>query len=243
MKIFFVDESGDPGNPNIHTSATKLFIVGGVLLTESAWQSLRKDTLQLRNRYKIKPNRELKWSHLRSPKKDISLEHLDFEERKEFAKEFLTLIKGLRGAEILTVIVDKEKLYRKRGSGFSTKNLYTQVYSVLLERFEYYLEKKGDLGLVIHDFTSNFDETEKMRDIGRRIIKDGTRWAKMTNLFETFLFVPSDQSVGVQAADFVVGAVWRWQASGDEQYKEIIRGRFLRNRRGNIKGAGLKFFP
>lgn len=243
MKIFFIDESGDPGNPNVRDSATKLFIIGGIILTENAWQSLRKDTLQLRRKYKIKLDRELKWAHLRSPKKSISLEHLDFEKRKEFAKEFLVLIKGLRGAKILTVIVDKERLYRRRGSGFSTKDLYTQAYSVLLERFEYYLEEKGDLGLVIHDFTSNFDETEKMRDVGRRIIKDGTYWSKMANLFETFLFVPSDQSVGVQAADFVVGAVWRWQTAGDEQYKEIIGSKFLRNQRGSVKGAGLKFFP
>lgn len=112
-----------------------------------------------------------------------------------------------------------------------------------MERFEYYLEEKKDLGLVIHDFTSNFDETEKIRAVGRGIIEKGTFWTKMKNLFETFLFVPSEQSIGVQVADFIVGAVYRMQNSKDDQYFKIIKDKFLRNRRGNIEGAGLKIFP
>lgn len=243
MKILFVDESGDPGNPNIHPAATKFLIVGGTILSERNWLRLRDGVVALKRQYKISSECELKWAHLRSPRKGISLEHLDFEKRRVFAKDFLNLVKKVRGAKIILVIIDKGKLYKKRQIGFSTINLYAEAYSVLLERFEYYLEDKNDLGLVIHDFTSNFDETEKMRRVGRKIIKNGTRWAKMTNLFETFLFVPSDQSIGVQTADFIVGAVSRWQNAKDEQYLKIIKDKFLRNKRGKIEGAGLKFFP
>lgn len=243
MKILFVDESGDPGNPNIHLAATKFLIVGGVILSERNWLKLQDEIIKLRKCYRIKPARELKWSHLRSPKRGIGLEHLDFERRKMFAKDFLGLIKRIKGAKIIAVIVNKKKLYKKRQVGFSTINLYAEAYSILLERFEYYLEDKNDLGLVIHDFTSNFDETEKMRRVGRKIIQSGTRWAKMSNLFETFLFAPSDQSIGVQAADFVVGAVSRWQNAKDKQYLKIIKDKFLRNKKGKIEGAGLKFFP
>ena len=243
MKVLFVDESGDPGNPNLHPGATKFLIVGGVILSEKNWLTLKDEIIGLKKQYKIKLKQELKWAHLRSPKRGISLEHLDFEKRKEFAKDLLEIIQKLRRLKILTIIVNKEKLYQKRQTGFSTFNLYTEAYSILLERFEYYLEDKDDLGLVVHDFTSNFDETEKMRRVGRRIIEKGTRWAKMSNLFETFLFVPSEQSIGVQAADFVVGAVSRWVNAKDDQYFKIIKSKFLRNKRGKIEGAGLKFFP
>jgi len=243
MQILFVDESGDPGNPNIHPAATKFLIVGGIVLSERNWLRLRDEAVALKRQHKISPERELKWTHLRSPRKGISLEHLDFEKRRVFAKDFFSLIKKVRGSRIITVIVKKGKLYKRRQVGFSTIDLYAEAYSVLLERFEYYLEDKRDLGLVIHDFTSNFDETEKMRRVGRKIIKNGTRWAKMTNLFETFLFVPSEQSIGVQAADFIVGAVSRWQNAKDEQYLKIIKDKFLRNKKGKIEGAGLKFFP
>lgn len=242
MKILFVDESGDPGNPKFAAS-TPYFTIGGIIISEKEWPNLKQGLVDVKKKYRVSPVKEVKWAHLKSPKKNNPLKKFSFEKRVEFAAHLLQKITKQKEAKILTIVVDKEKLYKRRRKTFKPLDLYFESYSILLERFEYFLREVNELGTVIHDFTSDSEANEKLRSIAEKIINKGTYWTKIEHFFEGFLFVPSEKSVGIQYADFVVGTVSRYKILKDERLFKIIKNSFLTNREGQIEGAGLKVFP
>lgn len=242
MKILFVDESGDPGEP-IYPSSTKYFIIGGPIVNERDWLKLKEGLVQVKKKHKIDPTREIKWGHLRSPKRDNPLLHLSFKERIELALDLLGRIAECEDIKVVIVAVKKADLYRKRKDGFGPTNLYYESYSVLMERFEYFLKQAKDLGMVIHDFTSTSQGNERLRDLAENIVNKGTHWTKIKHLCEGFLFVPSHKSVGIQYADFIAGAVSRFKNANDKKYLDVIWNNFLRNPKGQVWGAGIKTFP
>jgi hypothetical protein len=74
------------------------------------------------------------------------------------------------------------------------------------------------------------------------LIKKGTYWTKFPQIIEGILLTSSKYSIGIQSADFCVGAIFRKYEKGDNTYFKIIRDKFTRRWYGIQKG-GLKFWP
>ena len=50
-------------------------------------------------------------------------------------------------------------------------------------------------------------------------------------------------SVGIQLADMVAGAIWRYHEHGDSTWLDLIKSAFRTNRHGTIDGFGIARFP
>ncbi|MHB8385172.1 DUF3800 domain-containing protein [Metallibacterium sp.] len=57
------------------------------------------------------------------------------------------------------------------------------------------------------------------------------------------LYSPSHQSIGIQFADMVAGAVYRKYAKGDDRFFDQIVASFRASPRGEINGFGIVHFP
>ncbi len=79
-------------------------------------------------------------------------------------------------------------------------------------------------GLVVMDKSDNYEAA--LQNLARKFRMEGTRWGNLRNMAEVPLFVDSQLSRIVQAADLVSWAVWRRYEYGDTRYFDRIVSRF-----------------
>lgn len=258
MELFFVDDSGDPGDPN-KGSPTDYFVLGGIIINSpEQWIYLRDSLRDTKNKkeYNINPDLEVKWSDILNPNEFTNrsrtrrnpLYHLSMGERIKFAMDVLSIIRNDKSIVIQCVVTKKKSRFfpgKWLIGSYTPNDLFNETYKVLLERYEYHLAptsaKTKKYGLIIEDQTSGPTQDKRVREFAERIVRSGTEFAEIKHLIETIMFVPSDVSIGIQYADFCVGAVGRKYNSGDDKYFQIIE----KNLRGYPKylGKGLKEYP
>jgi len=255
MELFFVDDSGDPGDPK-KVGSTDYLVLGGIIINSpEQWIYLRDSLHKTKQDNNINPDLEVKWSDILCPREFTNrartrrnpLYHLSRDERKKFAMDVLSIIEKDKGIVIQCVVTEKRRKFPPGKwliSPYTPDNLFNDTYEILLERYEYHLASISattkKYGLIIED-TSGISQDKRVREFAEKIIRIGTKYAKIEHLIETIMFVPSDVSIGIQYADFCVGAVGRKYNSGDDKYFKIIE----RNFRGwpEHLGKGLKEYP
>lgn len=238
MELFFVDDSGDPGDPD-KGSPTDYFVLGGIFINSpDQWIYLRDSLHKIKQNNNINPDLEVKWSDISNPFEFTNrnrtrrnpLYHLSLDKRREFAMDVLLIIKNDKSIVIQCIATKKEELFIRAPDIYSPADLFYETYLLLLERCEYHLApisaKTKKYGLIIEDQTSGPSQDKRVRELAERIIRRGTQYAKIEHLIETIMFVPSDVSIGIQYADFCVGAVGRKYNSGDDEYFQIIKRNF-----------------
>ncbi len=254
MELFFVDDSGDPGDPNI-VGSTNYLVLGGIIINSpEQWIYLRDSLHKTKQGNNINPDREVKWNDIGNPNEYTDtaqtrrnpLYHLSMGERIKFAMDVLSIIAKDNSIVIQCVVTEKRRKFPPGKLLPGTKpytpdDLFNKTYEILLERYEYHLAPKSakikKYGLIIEDQTSSISQDKRVREFAERIVRSGTEFAEIKHLIETIMFVPSDASIGIQYSDFCVGAVGRKYNSGDDKYFQIIKLNF----RGWPKlGWGLK---
>jgi len=63
------------------------------------------------------------------------------------------------------------------------------------------------------------------------------------NLVESLFLQPSHQSIGIQLADLVAGAVWRKFERQDDRFYDLVEPTLRRSRTGQVMGYGLAKVP
>ena len=255
MELFFVDDSGDPGDPK-KVGSTNYLVLGGIIINSpEQWIYLRDSLHKIKQDNNINPDLEVKWSDIfcrrrftnRARTRRNPLYHLSRQERKKFAIDVLSIIEKDKSILIQCVVTDKKSRFppgKWLVGPYTPNDLFNETYKVLLERYEYHLAPEAvtteKYGLIIED-TSGVSQDKRVREFAEKIIRSGTEFAEIKHLIETIMFVPSDASIGIQYADFCVGAVGRKYNSGDDEYIQIIESNF-REYPGHL-GKGLKEYP
>jgi hypothetical protein len=154
MHILFIDESGTPPKP------TKLdgryFVVGGVIIPESAWHRVRDAMLGLKTRYKIRG--ELKWRYF-APTNDHErnpMRKLVQEDRDKIRMELYRLICANGAIKSMAAICSVAVAYGTPSCN-TQDDIYHLTYKVVSERFQYYLQDisrvsgRKEFGIVVGD--------------------------------------------------------------------------------------------
>jgi len=246
MQLLFIDESGTPPKPG--KAHPGYFVMAGVVIPEYTWSGIRDALLGLKLRRQIRG--EIKWRHFAPDNDDATnpMCRLDQNERDAIREEMFGIItKPRNGVTSIAAVCSAEAAY-KMPSVDSQEDIYHLTYNVITERFQYYLQdcstpSRTDFGIVVCDHRGARDD-KRLRGHHQMLVhgRSGST-SSYANLVESLFLQPSHQSIGIQLADLVAGAVWRKFERKDDRFYDLIEPSLRRDRGGQIAGYGLIKVP
>lgn len=244
MHIFSIDDSG-----TIHPSdkiTQDHFILGGLSIPEEQWHNLERDFSQICNEYKIRG--EVKWrffgQKLGREDNTNTLLHLNLSDKDQLRFRLLSSITKYPSIKIIAGIVHLPTVYSLPFIKLP-RDVYLYTYELLTDRFSRYLQdltqKTGSKihGIMISDHRNPSQDQELRNSQVNLMNHHGKRKAKYDNLIENLFLSPSHHSIGIQYADLIAGALFRYFVHSDRRWYSLIETNFLRSDMGEIEGNGL----
>lgn len=243
MYLMFIDESGTPPPPN--KIGTNFFILGATIISEQVWHHIAGDFRSLKEKYSI--SGEIKWRFFspNNQKQENSLIHLEQSKRFALRDDLFSLLTKYRSVKLLGTAANVEQYYQ-RPSVNSADDIYHLAYKQLIERFQYFLQDTSResgidaSGIVICDHRGSRDDM-RLRHLHESLLKTRNGFqSTFSRLIEGVFIAPSHMTIGIQLADMVAGAIFRWFESDDARSYKKIEKNFRKNpRNGAVWGYGI----
>jgi hypothetical protein len=170
-------------------------------------------------------------------RKTESYIHLSFEERKQVISDFADVIGKWGFARLFAECIDKVHFDPSR----STQTIEEQAFEQIVSRFEKYLQIMSKtekiMGMLIHD--NNPTLSKRLTELMMSFHKKGTLWTDIKNIIETPLFVDSQLTCMVQAADLCSYILRRFLENGEE---DLLVKIFTRADRKDGRVVGIRHF-
>ncbi|HWD40070.1 MAG TPA: DUF3800 domain-containing protein [Fimbriimonas sp.] len=246
MHLCFVDESGHPPPPD--KIKAKFFVLGAIIIPEGVWHGFDEEFRRAKSKYGVRG--EVKWRHFSPHNQDAhnSIAHLNEEERNSFRDVLFGIIRKYKSVRLIAAAADIKRAYEKPYVSGSS-DLYHLSYKQVTERFQYHLQDQSRevgseiQGIVVIDHRGAHDD-QRLRSKHADLIESGGLFtSNYANLVEGLFIAPSHMSVGIQFADLVAGAVFRFLEKGDAQFFDKIKPSFRSSPKGDIRGYGLVMWP
>ncbi len=218
MYLLYIDESGDPNNPN-----EKHFVMGGVAVFERQIYYLsqaldevqrhffpdKTDPIEFHASDMYRRNKE-PWHSLGKDKCAQIVEHID----RVISESHTT------GVILFAVVIDRVRL--------SGEEIVFRTFEELCNRFDLFLtrlhrEGNEQRGLLIMD-ESRYEA--RLKELLASYRRTGTRFGTLYNIPEAPVFTESETTRILQIADFCSWAVFRRYERGDISNLDRIIGKF-----------------
>ena len=239
MFLLYVDESGKSG---LHDPNQPFFVLGGLAVNETTWLAMEKD-LNARIDAIVPPPRpddwELHMTDIAKGKKHFAA--MKRKDRDALAEAVLDVIDAHKPTLIFTV-VNKAAHVAKYGTNAVPAEDYT--YMLMIERFNHFLGRRGDVGVIVSDDQKDSEDT--IRRAHSRYRTRGTGFARIEHVIETPFFVPSHWSRMIQIVDvatWYVNRDLRNQLKGLPPMPEVKRLEVHLDGYPNYIGRGFKQVP
>lgn len=207
------------------------------------FEQRRFEVTKLRNMELLKLQRERKTSQLKQTKinykKTNNYIHLTLTERQNAVIGIAEKIGGWGFARLFAECVNKLHFNPAR----STRSIDEQSFEQVVSRFETYLLntdrscENQNYGMLIHD--NNQTVARKHTELMKQFYKSGTLWTSVSHIIETPLFVDSQLTSMIQAADVCAYALRRYLENGETELFDLIYTRA--DRRGE-RVEGVRHF-
>lgn len=249
MYLCFIDESGTPPKPG-QQGRPPYFVIAGLIIHEAQWHGIAEELKVLKARPEYSVRGEIKWRHFGPGNQDAasSVLHLDQEARDAFRAAVYRIISKRKAVKVISCVASVVAAYEQSYVN-SQEDLYQLTYKAISERFQYFLQDmertvgSTQLGIMVADHRGKTQDDALRYKHHRFIEADAPVFSNYANYIETIFLTPSHNSVGIQLADMVAGAIGRSFNSGDPQYFNQIEGSFRRSPQGKVDGYGLVKFP
>ncbi len=246
MHILFLDESGTPPKPG--TEYPRRFLVGGLIVAESVWHAIRDGLQGLKIRHKVRG--EIKWRYFSPSNNDLKnpMRALDPLGRNAIRADVYRLIASHKSVTTMACVVSTKAAYAMP-SVTCQDDVYALAYKGITERFQYFLQDlsknsgRKEFGLIVCDQRSRKDDSTLIAEHQKLVHSTGQFISKYNNLVETVFLVPSHISIGIQLADMVAGAIWRYFERGDDEWFKFVEPTLRRSPSGSTAGFGLIKMP
>lgn len=249
MYLCFADESQTPPNPG-QQGRPPYFIISGVIIHEDQWHDIANEVKSLKARPEFNVRGEIKWRYFgpSNQDKNNSVAHLDQDHRNSFREEFYSILVKRKAVRIIACVASVEAAYKLAYCN-DQEDLYMYTYKAISERFQYFLQDmertvgSKQLGIMVADHRGKAQDEKLKRRHHELIDGDAPVFSQYDNYIETLFLTPSHNSVGIQFADMIAGAIGRKFNSKDEHfYRQIVQS-FRKSPFGKIEGWGLAKFP
>ena len=246
MHLCFVDESGTPPKPGRFQS--RYFVFGGLVIPEKKWQGVRDKLVGLKKKEKYRG--ELKWRYFgpKNSSNDNPMLGWSSDKKDRFRESVYKIVTKTRSLCIITGVCDAQSAY-ELGNVNKQEDIYFGTYKVVTERFQYFLQditktsKLQTYGIIVADHR-NGHEDNRMREQHERLIRETAKYTSTYgNFIESLFLSPSHMSIGIQLADMIAGAVWRFHEHDDDTWLNVIKPAFRTDKNGEIDGFGVARFP
>lgn len=249
MYLCFIDESQTPPKPT-QKGRPPYFVIAGAIIHEAQWHGIASELRELKARPQFNVRGEIKWRYFGPSNQDPenSVAHLDQAQRDAFRDAFYGILTKRKAVRIICGVASVEAAYALPYVN-DQEDLYQYTYKGVSERFQYFLQDmertvgSAQLGMMVADHRGKSqDETLQRRHHGL-IEEEAPMFANYRNYIETIFLTPSHNSVGIQFADMIAGAIGRRYNSGDAHYFDKIEGSFRKSPNGKVEGFGIVKFP
>ena len=248
MEILFIDESNPPTDKDKLNSTNSIFVLSGLVISDSEWKGVNAAFKNILEQYKVKG--EIKWRffspHNKDPKN--SLLHLEKESKNLLRIDLLKMLGTHPDIKVISVICKLKEAYETYYIKTKT-DAYDFCYKKLVERFQYYLQDKSkktnkeEVGIIVCDHRGRQDDIH-LRQMHEKICARTEAFCSdISNIIETVFFVPSEKSTGIQLVDLIAGSIFRRVSANDSSFYQHIRSIVRRITAGEAKGFGIVFVP
>lgn len=249
MFLCFIDESQTPPNPG-QANRPPYFIISGIIINEAQWHDIAGEFKSLKAKLEYNIRGEIKWRFFGPTNQDAhnSVAHLDQEHRDSFRNEMYDILIKRKAVKIISCIASVAAAYQTDYVN-SQEDLYHYTYKCVSERFQYFLQDmertagSKQLGLIVADHRGKRQDEALQRRHHALIDQNAPMFSQYPNYIETLFLTPSHNSVGIQFADMVAGAVGRKFNANDDHFYNRIEPAFRKSPAGNVNGYGIVKFP
>lgn len=229
MYLMYIDESGD--TISLSNKGKRNLVLTGCIIHEEKKLEIEKKLRVIKNGYYYNPDTEIKSNFLRYANPDITLNSpIKLNDRKKYDQLEKDIASFLKEIDVnnISVVINKAEYWEKH----PTENPYHSAYTLLLERFQEFLEESNSLGICIIDpregqVEKSFIGTD-LDQIHHHLRWDEGLGKKCPNIIERVLFATSDRTVGIQIADlycYPVFHVYEYNKNKDNywRFKDITQ--------------------
>ena len=188
--------------------------MAGIVVPEANWCGVRDDLLGMKLRRRLRG--ELKWRFFAPGNDDAKnpMRKLPQDERDDIRLELFEIIAKQRHRITSIAAVCSAASAYEIASITSQEDIYHLTYKVLTERFQYHLQglstrSHAEFGIIVCDHRGDHDDKRLRAHHQMLTCASGGVTSRYDNLVELLFLQPSHQSIGIQLADLVAGAVWR----------------------------------
>lgn len=224
-KFLYLDESGDDGYPEPHgKSESRYFVYAGAIVDAEQNLELKEGVEYILSYHfdtqGLKRPEELHYGALINERGAYNqLEGIQFKELADDVFELITQVEPT----IVATVMDKSKQFEEYEDPAHPKS-YSFRWTV--ERFQYYLEKENNAGMVIADAEEGQIDTRiqnllnDAKHEGISIIKD--KGSRIPRIMDSVALTPSELSPGIQIADFIAYSVFsKYNRDKGDRFEEI----------------------
>ncbi|HSX11181.1 MAG TPA: DUF3800 domain-containing protein [Chlamydiales bacterium] len=230
MHLFFIDDSGSiPQGGNLTHNH---FVLGGLVIPEEQWHNLEKDFSHICGRYGVRG--EVKWrffgQKIGRETSQNSLIHLSIGERDELRTSLFGAIAKYNSVKIISAVTHLPTVFAYPIYKATPDIIYSMTYKPLTERFQYHLQDLSRAsgckfnGIIVCDHR-NPNQDRILSSFHNNLLKSSSSWkSKYANLVEHLFLSPSHYSIGLQFADLIAGAIFRYFEHQDKRWYQLIEG-------------------
>ena len=221
MHLCFVDESGTPAKPE--RDRPRFFVFGGVIIPEERWHGVRDKLVGLKRQKQYRG--EVKWRYFAPSNDDADnpMRGWEHERKNDFRAAVFGIITGTKSIRLICGVCDAPLAYGL-GNVKQQEDIYFRTYKVVTERFQYFLQGVTSTsghetnGIIVGDHRNGREDNRFRLQHDRLVRETGQYTSTYGNFIEGIFLSPSQMSVGIQLADMVAGAVWRFHEI-NERYR------------------------
>lgn len=203
MYFLYVDESGKSG---LHDPVQPFHVLGGLIVEQSKWLAMETD-LNARIDAIVPPPRPSDWelhmTEMVNGKGHFSA--MRRQDRQALWEAVLDVI-DTHCPTLIFTIVDKPRHVAQYGVNAIPAEDYT--YMLMIERFNYFLGNRGDVGVIVSDDQKGSEDAIRQAHATYRT--RGTGYAVIEHVIETPFFAPSHWSRMLQIIDVATWFVNRY---------------------------------
>lgn len=242
MKIVFIDESGQPGGYNFETNSltknsSEYFTLGSFMIDSDDLLKLENTIRDIKIKYGLKPNQEVKWSM------SYSKLGLTCEEFYNLKSDIISVISNYKNS-VIAISMDKENSYKKPHIS-NNNDLYATALHLLMERVCMNLNNEKDTPVMFFTDSRKNDRNNKLdKELQISYLRAkymGTKFVHFPNFSESIVFIDSEYCIGIQLADFCAGIVHK-KITNNEDIGFSLLSPAIREHNNEIDGYGIKIY-
>jgi len=190
------------------------YIRSAVLLDSSEWKGLERQIAALKVKHSLPPSQEIKWSYLWSlrthsktnkPIKKTNdyyfLRDTDYHVLIDYVDGCIKAYSQLKYKKILFTVTENSTV-----GNISEKEIYKMPLTNIAQQLQYELQASNDLAVLFLDIVNKkVDDT--LKNVWHGIYSDGDFVKRYSAIKSSAYIEYSHQSVGVQLAGYVSGAI------------------------------------